>query len=303
MTIASQIGVTYPQTEVEADPGAVKHFAQAVEQMGFKHILAYDHVLGANTASRPGWNKPYNLQSQFHDPFVLFPFMAGATEKIGFVTGILILTQRQTVLVAKQAACLDVLCKGRFRLGVGTGWNDIEYEALGMPFADRGARIEEQVTVLRELWTKDAVTFKGEQHVISDAGLMPLPVQRPIPVWFGGGSDRPQFGNQPASMKVLRRIARIGDGWIPQFRPNARGRELIDTFHGFCREYGRDLSKVGIDVRLPLSGEDSAKWAAEADTWREWGMSHITVNTLGEGLHGVDAHLRRIEAFRKVVPA
>jgi alkanesulfonate monooxygenase SsuD/methylene tetrahydromethanopterin reductase-like flavin-dependent oxidoreductase (luciferase family) len=207
------------------------------------------------------------------------------------------------VLVAKQAACLDVLCKGRFRLGVGTGWNDIEYEALGMPFADRGARIEEQVAVLRELWTKDAVTFKGAQHVITDAGLMPLPVQRPIPVWFGGGSDRPQFGNQPASMKVLRRIARIGDGWIPQFRPNARGRELIDTFHGFCREYGRDLSKVGIDVRLPLNGNDDSKWAAEANTWREWGMSHITVNTLGDGLRGVDAHLRRIEAFRKVVPA
>jgi alkanesulfonate monooxygenase SsuD/methylene tetrahydromethanopterin reductase-like flavin-dependent oxidoreductase (luciferase family) len=205
--------------------------------------------------------------------------------------------------VAKQAACLDVLCKGRFRLGVGTGWNDIEYEALGMPFADRGARIEEQVAVLRALWTNDAVTFKGEQHVITDAGLLPLPVQRPIPVWFGGGSDRPQFGNQPASMKVLRRIARIGDGWIPQFRPNARGRELIDTFHGFCREYGRDLSKVGIDVRLPLSGADSSKWAAEAQTWREWGMSHITVNTLGEGLRGVDAHLHRIEAFRKVVPA
>lgn len=298
-----QIGVTYPQTEIETDPGAVKHFAQAVEAMGFTHVLAYDHVVGANTASRPGWNRPYRLESQFHDPFVLFSFMAGATAKIGFVTGILILTQRQTVLVAKQAACLDVLCNGRFRLGVGTGWNEVEYEALGMRFEDRGARIEEQVAVMRALWSNPAVTFKGEQHTITDAGLNPLPVQRPVPVWFGGGSDRPQFNNAPASMKVLRRIARLGDGWIPQMRPDDRGRELIETFHGFCKEYGRELNAIGIEARVPAMGLNETKWADEVKAWRALGVSHAVVQTMGDGLKGVDAHLRRLEAFRRAVPA
>ncbi len=189
----------------------------AVEELGFGHILAFDHVVGANTASRPGWDKPYDLTSQFHDPFVLFSFLSAVTTELGFVTGILILPQRQTVLVAKQAACLDVLCGGRFRLGIGTGWNELEYEALGVPFEVRGDLIEEQVAVLRGLWSEDAFTFSGDYHSIPDVGLCPMPVQRPVPLWFGGGSDRPAFGNQPAREKVLRRIARLADGWIPQF--------------------------------------------------------------------------------------
>lgn len=298
-----KIGVTYPQTEIEADPGAVRQYTQAVEAMGFTHILAYDHVLGANTASRPGWNKPYRLESQFHDPFLLFTYMSAISQKLGFVTGILILSQRQTALVAKQAACLDVLCNGRFRLGIGTGWNDLEYEALGVPYAGRGKRIEEQVDVLRKLWSNAAVTFKGDYHTIPDVGLNPLPVQKPIPVWFGGGTDRPQFGNQPASETVMRRIARMGDGWIPQFGPNARGRELIAQMHGFMKEYGRDPKQLGIEARFSASGKNRDGWADEIAFWRKSGVSHVAVNTMLDGLRGVDQHLKRLEEFRKAVPA
>ncbi len=182
--------------------------------MGFGHILAFDHVVGANTASRPDWDKPYDLSSQFHDPFVLFSFLSAVTTKLGFVTGILILPQRQTALVAKQAACLDVLCRGRFRLGIGTGWNELEYEALGVPFAARGQMIEEQVAVLRGLLSEEAFTFSGDYHSIPDVGLCPMPVQRPVPIWFGGGSDRPAF-NQPSREKVLRRIAGWRTGGFP----------------------------------------------------------------------------------------
>jgi len=298
-----QIGVTYPQTEIETDPGAVRQYTQAVEQMGFTHVLAYDHVLGANTASRPGWNKPYRLESQFHDPFVLFTYMAAISQNLGFVTGILILSQRQTALVAKQAACLDVLCKGRFRLGIGTGWNDLEYEALGVPFAGRGKRIEEQVAVLRALWSNAAVTFKGEYHAIPDLGINPLPVQRPIPVWFGGGGDRPQFNNQPANENVMRRIARLGDGWIPQLGPRERGLELIAKMRGFVSEYGRDPQALGIESGVAAARASADKWAEQVKFWREAGVTHLAINTMRDGLNGVDQHLRRLEEFRKAVPA
>jgi len=297
-----QIGVTYPQTEIEADPGAVKHYTQAVEAMGFTHVLAFDHVLGANTASRPDWNRPYRLESQFHEPFTLFSFMAGISSKLGFITGILILTQRQTALVAKQVACLDVLCKGRFRLGIGTGWNEVEYQALGVPFADRGARLEESVQVLRALWSQPAVTFKGSYHDIPDAGINPLPVQRPVPIWFGGGSDRPQFGGARASMKVLRRIARLGDGWIPQGMPQERAQELFETFRGFCKEYGRDPKSVGIEARVGATAATQSKWSGEVESLRKLGATHLSVNTMGDGLKGVDAHLKRLEEFRKAIP-
>ena len=210
-----KLGVVFPQIEIGADPGAVRAYGQAVEQIGYHHILAYEHVVGANTASRPNWRGPYDIDSVFHEPFVLFGYLAGLTERIEFATGIVILPQRQTVLVAKQAAALDVLCGGRLRLGIGIGWNAVEYEALGTDFHNRGRRCEEQVALLRALWTERAVTFDGTWHRVTDAGIKPLPVQRPIPLWFGGGDER-----------VLRRIARLADGWMPQFEPDDAGRAL-----------------------------------------------------------------------------
>ena len=208
-----QIGVVFPQTEIGADPAVIRDFAQTAEDLGYHHILAYDHVIGANLASRPGWQPPYSHLDVFHEPFVLFGFLAGITKSIELVTGIIILPQRQTVLVAKQAATLDVLCGGRLRLGVGIGWNPVEYEALGANFHDRGRRCEEQVDVMRKLWTQNPVTYEGRWHKITDAGINPLPVQRPIPIWFGGTDDR-----------VLDRIARLGDGWFPQFSPDEKCR-------------------------------------------------------------------------------
>src|SRR3970040_304736 len=212
-----RIGVVFPQTEIGADPYYIKDYAQAAEELGNSHILAYDHVIGANPTSRPGWKPPYTHLDVFHEPFVLFGYMAGLTTKVAFVTGIIILPQRQTVLVAKQAAALDGLSGGRLRLGIGIGWNPVEYEALGENFQDRGRRSEEQIEVLRALWTKELVTFEGRWHKITDAGLNPLPVQRPIPIWFGGGAE-----------PVIRRIGRLGDGWMPLSPPDEKCRALID---------------------------------------------------------------------------
>jgi probable F420-dependent oxidoreductase len=297
-----QIGVVFPQTEIGNDPGAIKEYAVAVERMGYTHVLAYDHVLGANTASRPGWKGPYKLETPFHEPFVLFAFMASVTRTLGLTTGIIILPQRQTVLVAKQAASLDVLSGGRLRLGIGIGWNDVEYEALGMNFHDRGRRSEEQVGLMRALWTNAAVTFNGTYHKVTDAGINPMPVQRPIPVWFGGGSDRPAWG-QAAPEPVIRRIARTGDGWMPQWLPDSRGRELLAQFHGYAREYGRDPKKIGIEGRVSAHRASESKWPEMVKSWREIGASHFSVNTMGDGLTGAADHLRRLEQFRKAGPS
>lgn len=299
--VLMRVGVIFPQTEIGTDAGSVREYARAVEAMGFEHIVAYDHVLGANTASRPDWKGPYTTESPFQEPFVLFAFMAGITSRIGFATGIIILPQRQTALVAKQAACLDVLCGGRLRLGVATGWNTVEYEALGVPFADRGARLEDQIAVLRALFTQPAVTFSTPFHTIPDAGLNPLPIQRPIPLWMGGGADSPITG-QPASDKVLRRIARLADGWMPLFQPDERGRELLARFHGYCREQGRDPSAVGIEGRVNATARSAAGWADAVGTWATLGASHLSVNTMGDGLRGAEAHLRRLEEFRRALP-
>jgi probable F420-dependent oxidoreductase len=297
-----QVGVTYPQTEIGSDLGAVKEYAQGVEAMGYTHILAFDHVLGANTASRPDWKGFYTLESQFHEPFVLFSYMAAITQRLGFATGVLILPQRQAALVAKQTATLDLLSNGRFRLGIGTGWNEVEFAALGVDFAARGKIYDEQVEILRALWTRPAVTYAGTHHRITDAGIAPLPVQRPIPIWMGGGSDRPRW-NETARDHVLRRIARLADGWMPQpSDPDERSAELKAKFDGYCREYGRDPAKIGLEGRPMASRATEARWAETVEGWRRIGATHLAINTMYEGLKGPAQHLRRLEEFRKAVP-
>lgn len=295
-----QIGVVFPQTEIGADFGAIREYAKSVEAMGYTHVLAYDHVLGANTASRPGWRGAYTLESMFHEPFVLFSYMAGATSRLGFITGILIVSQRQTALVAKQAACLDVLCEGRLRLGIGTGWNEVEYEALGISFAGRSKRMEEQTEVLRKLWTKDAITLRTPMHTITDAGISPLPVQRPIPIWMGGGSDRPNW-NTTAKDGAIRRIARLADGWVPLWEPGERAEELMEKYRGFCREYGRDPARLGLQGRLYAHRGKEASWSEGIGAWRDIGASHLAINTMDDGLKGAQQHLRRLEEFRPLI--
>ncbi|PYN95735.1 MAG: LLM class F420-dependent oxidoreductase, partial [Candidatus Rokuibacteriota bacterium] len=247
-----KIGVVFPQTEIGNDPAAIKAYAEAVENMGFAHILVFDHVLGANPERPGGWKGPYTYRHGFHEPFVLFGFLAAATRRVELVTGIVILPQRQTALVAKQAAAVDVLSGGRLRLGVAVGWNPVEFEALGENFSTRGKRIEEQIEVMRALWTRELVTFEGKHHRIPDAGINPLPVQRPIPVWMGGESE-----------VVQRRMARIADGWMPHFRPGAPAQVVVDRIHGLVRDAGRDPKTFGIEGRIALSQIPQADWSKE----------------------------------------
>ncbi|HKA33183.1 MAG TPA: LLM class F420-dependent oxidoreductase, partial [Candidatus Binatia bacterium] len=264
-----KFGVIFPQTEIGSDPAAVRDYAQTAEGLGYEHLVVYDHVVGANPASRPGWTPPYTHKDSFHEPFVLFGYLAGVTEKIELATGIIILPQRQTVLVAKQAAAVDVLSNGRLRLGVGIGWNPIEYEALGENFNDRGKRSEEQIEVLRLLWTKELVTFKGRWHTITDAGINPLPVQRPIPIWFGGNAE-----------PVLRRVARLGDGWFPLAEPGDKVRAMIEKIRGYAKETGQDPSRIGIEGRVSVAGGDPDKWRAAVSAWKALGATHVSVNTM-----------------------
>jgi probable F420-dependent oxidoreductase len=275
-----QIGVVFPQTEMPPDPGAVKAYVEAVEQLGFSHVLVYDHVVGADPAVHAAWAGPYDVESTFLEPFVLYGFIA-ATSTLGLATGIVILPQRQAVLVAKQAATLDVLCGGRLRLGVGIGWNALEYEALGEEFRTRGRRIEEQIALMRRLWTEQSITFAGNHHRVTGAGIAPLPVQRPIPVWLGARSDH----------RALERVGRIADGWIPLSPPGAQladaQRIVIDAAVGA----GRDPGAIGLEGRIDVAHGDEEEMAAGADGWRKVGATHLSLNTMRGGLEGVDRHV------------
>ena len=285
-----RFGVVFPQTEIGTDAAVIRDYAQAVEGLGYDHILVYDHVIGANLASRPGWRAPYTYKDTFHEPFVLFGYFAGLTKKLELVTGVLILPQRQTVLVAKQAAALDVLSGGRLRLGVGIGWNPVEYEALGENFKDRGGRSEEQVEVMRKLWTQELVTYEGRWHKITDAGLNPRPIQKPIPVWFGGGHEQ-----------TFRRVGRLGDGWMPLLPPDDSCRQAIAKIHGYAREAGRDPKTIGIEGRINIAERNTEKWAAEIEAWKKLGATHLVVNTMKAGLRSPSEHIGAIERVKTII--
>ncbi len=281
-----KIGIVYPQTEFGFDTLAIRDFAQTAESLGFDHILAYDHVLGANPERPGGWQGPYTDQDSFMDPFILFSYMAAITNTIEFTTGILILPQRQTALVAKQAACLDVLCRGRLRLGIGIGWNEVEYEALGMDFENRGTRSEEQIQLLRQLWVEPLVTFYGKWHTINDAGLNPLPVQRPIPIWFGGHADR-----------VLRRIANMGDGWITNHKSIEEAQPSLDKLSIYLEEAGRPSEELGLEVRLNYGEGDLESLAGSLESWRIAGATHLSFNTMRSGFK---TNIEHIGAMRRL---
>ncbi len=284
-----KIGVVFPQIDMKPDPIEVRDYAQAVEGMGFSHMHAYDHILGANPERPGGWTGPYTYLNPFFEPFVLFSYLAGLTRTIEFDTGILILPQRQTALVAKQAATLDVLCNGRQRVGVGNGWNEVEYVALGENFHNRGKRMEEQVTLLRLLWTQPLVNFTGQWHNIPDAGINPLPVQRPIPIWFGGTADR-----------ALRRMAWMGDGWMVTQRNIETARPLLDKIRQYLEEAGRGNDPFGIEPRLNMNLLEPDGWQAFVHTWEELGATHVAVNTMGCGYETTTAHIQALEKFARM---
>jgi probable F420-dependent oxidoreductase len=297
---AIKYGIALPHTEIEPDPVALRDWAQGVEALGFHHVRVPEHVLGANPASRPDWHGLYDLHTPFYEPMTLIPFLAAHTSVLQFATTILILPQRQTVLVAKQAACVDLLCGGRWRMGIGVGWNELEYDALGVDFRARGDIYEEQIGVLRALWTSDAVTLDLPHHRIDDAGICPLPVQRPIPLWMGGGMDPSQA--KPAGERVLRRIARLADGWLPVCAPESdAAQRMFEQFHGFAREYGRDPASIGIEGSIRDAKSDQHKWPARIAAWRALGATHIGINTMGNGLSGVAEHLRDLEEVKAII--
>ncbi len=281
-----QIGIVYPQTEYPTDSGAVRAFAEHAEGLGFTHILAYDHVLGADPNRPGGWTGPYTHRETFHEPFVLFGFLAGIVQRIGFVTGVIVLPQRQTALVAKQAATLDVLCDGRLRIGVGVGWNEVEYQALGEEFATRGRRSEEQAELLRKLWSDPVVSFAGRWHVVDKAGINPLPLQRKLPLWFGGHAD-----------VVLERVARLGDGWLPNFTSAADAAHALEVLDARLAAYGRVRSDIGIEPRLGYGTGEVGRWRELIAGWEAAGATHMTLNTMRLGLEGADAHLAAMRHF------
>jgi probable F420-dependent oxidoreductase len=278
-----RIGVVLPQTELGGDVQALRAYATGAEALGYGHVMIYDHVLGADPAVHVGWERGYDVSTTFHEPMVALGFLAALT-RLELVPGVLILPQRQTALVAKQAAELDLLAEGRLRLGVGIGWNHVEYEALGQDFRTRGRRFEEQIELLRRYWTERSITYQGTWDSVTGAGIAPLPVQRPIPLWIGANSA-------PA----YRRVGRLADGWFPQTGPDAEfdeARAIVDTA---AREAGRDPATIGIEARVRWRG-DAAEVATQVERWRALGAGYIAVNTMGAGLSGVGEHLAALAA-------
>ena len=273
-----QIGVTLPQTEIGGAVADLRTYAEGVEQLGYRHLVAYEHVVGADPAVYTDWSGPYDIDSTFHEPFVMLGYLAGIT-KLELAPAVIILPQRQTALVAKQAAEVDLLTEGRFRLGIGLGWNEVEYEALGQDFSTRGRRMDEQVALLRRYWTERSITFEGEFDRVTGAGIAPLPLQRPIPLWFGGGS-KPAF----------RRMGRLADGWLPMMTPGPELDEAMAAIAASAEAAGRDPQTIGMEGRITWAG-DIGQVKREADQWRALGATHVSLNTMGSKLGPVAAHL------------
>lgn len=273
-----KIGVIYPQIELKGDPEAVRRIGLATEELGFDHLLVYDHVLGATHDREPKLQGPYTEKDPFHDPFVMLAYLAGLTKRIELVTGILILPQRQTALVARQAADLDLLSHERFRMGVGLGWNYVEYEALGQEFGRRGKRIGEQIALLRRFWSEPLVEFRGEFDRVDRAALNPKP-RRPIPIWFGGFSDA-----------AYRRAAAIGDGFI--FVDAAAGDvyEHAKRVRQLVKEAGRPESGFGLQNNM-LQPKNAREFAEHTLRWRDFGGTHAAVTTMGLGFTTIDQHI------------
>ncbi len=286
-----RVGVVFPQTEIGTDLGAVRAYAEAATDLGYHHILAYDHVLGADPEVHEGWQGYYDVHDTFYEPMVLFAYLA-AICPLELATGILIAPQRQTALIAKQAATLDVLSGGRLRLGLGLGWNAVEYQALGRDFGDRGRRLDEQIELLRLLWTRPSVTFRGEHDTVVGAGIAPLPVQRPIPLWLGAVA--------PAA---LRRVGRLADGWLPQVPPGHHLDEAFQVVARSAQEVGRDPRTIGIEGRLEWSPSDPATFERQFEKWQGSPATHVSLSTMRTGLGAVDGHIEALTSAAEVLLA
>ncbi len=284
-----QFGAVLPHDEIGTDPGALRAWAQGVEALGATHILIYDHVLGADPDRPGGWRGAYDKDVAFHEPLTTFAFIAAVTTRVEMMSTVMILPQRQAALVAKQAAEVAILSENRFRLGIGTGWNTIEYEALGVPFNGRGSRQEEQVELMRKLWTEDSLSFSGRYHRVDAASINPRPA-KPIPIWFGGSA--------PA---LLDRCARLGDGWIPLMGANEDARRCIETLRTLRAAAGRSMEGFGIQAQAQFRGGNPERWRGHATAWAELGATHIALATHNAGETNVEGHLRRLAQYLDVV--
>jgi probable F420-dependent oxidoreductase len=293
-----KFGVVLPIIDIGGAPERLRGFAKLAEDIGYHHLAVPDHVLGVNVENRPDWETGRNTSDDyFHDPFVLFGFLAACTKTIEFSTQVMILPQRQTALVAKQAASLDVLSEGRFRFGIGIGWNEVEYQALNESFTNRGRRSEEQVQLMKALWAERHVTFEGKWHSVDDAGLNPLPTDRYIPIWFGGHADI-----------ILRRIAKWGDGWIMlAYPPGERAVAEFSKLKRYAEEEGRNPNDIGIEIWTSTASDDPDVWKREIESWLELGVTHITLNNVyGRGHHkriaatSLSAHTEAIARYWEV---
>jgi probable F420-dependent oxidoreductase len=290
-----RLGAVFPFTDIHEDPIAVRDFVQGVDALGYDHIVGYDHVLGSNPASRPGFDGPFIHTSPFYEPLTLFAHMAAISRRLEFVSAVLILPQRQAALVAKQAAIADVLAGGRIRLGVGSGWNQWEYEALGADFDRRGAVMDEQIDLMRALWKENAITYRGRFHTVTDSGICPLPPRRDIPIWIGGTTP-------PA----MRRAARLGDGWLP-YGPAREAPAMMETFRATMAAEERRLEGFGIEAVMFAHPDDRPDFGhrartlddafADAEIWRREGVTHLSVHSMATQARDVAGHLAFLEGF------
>ena len=281
-----QLNAMFPTRDVGTDPAKIRDWAQATEDLGYAYIEVPDHVFGAT--ARDGWTPLYNEKDPFHETFVMLGFLAAVTKRIRLSSGVLIAPQRQTGLIAKQAAEADLLSGGRLRLGIGVGWNHVEYEALGEDWKTRGARQAEQVEVLRRLWSEDLVTFNGRFHALKEVNIVPPPVQRPIPIWFGGISDA-----------VVLRAARLGDGWMPIMAPDEKAEQKLSMLREEMKKYGRDTAKFGIEGWLRMNDADPQRWAAAADGWRKLGADMVMLYPMYR-IPKFDDQIETLRRFKEV---
>jgi probable F420-dependent oxidoreductase len=281
-----RLNAFFPSIDIGTDPAKIRDWAQAAEDLGYAYIEVPDHVFGAK--ARDGWTPLYNENDPFHETFVTLGFLAAVTKNIGLSSGILIAPQRQTGLIAKQAAEVDLLSGGRLRLGVGLGWNHVEYEALGAEWKTRGARQAEQVEVLRRLWSEDLVSFTGRFHNLKDVSIVPRPVQRPIPIWFGGSSDA-----------VLERAARLGDGWMPIMAADAKAEQALGRLREQLKSFGRGGAKFGIEAWLRMPDPDPQRWAAAADGWQQLGADMVMLYPMYR-ITSFDDHIATLRRFKEV---
>lgn len=284
-----EIGAVFPHNEIGTDPQAIKDYAQGVEELGVTHLLIYDHVLGADRDRPGGFEGPYDKDVAFHEPFTTFAFIAAVTKKLDMITTVMILPQRQTVLVAKQAAELAILSNNRFKLGIGVGWNTVEYTGLNENFKNRGKRQEEQVELMRLLWESEVLEYKGDYHHIDKASLNPRP-SKSVPIWFGGGAPQ-----------LIERCADLGDGWIPLMGPNEAARKTLAAIKEKRKSKGLDWDNFGVQAQAQYAGGDAERWNKHAEKWRNLGASHLAIATHNAEPTNVDGHLGRIKEYLNAV--